>query len=46
MYRRKKNINLHPHEDDDTKCAPIGMGSQYKALAIVLYAYGTPIRFN
>jgi hypothetical protein len=32
--KEKKNINLNPHKDDDTKNAPTGMGSQYKALAM------------
>ncbi len=33
-------------KDDDTKSSPTGMGSQYKALAIVSDACGAPIGFQ
>ncbi len=33
-------------KDDDPKSAPTGMGSQYKALAIVSDACGAPIGFQ
>jgi hypothetical protein len=42
----EKKSTLNPHKDDDTKSAPIGMGPQYKILAIVSYAYGAPIHFD
>jgi hypothetical protein len=43
--KEKKKSTLNPHKDHDTKNAPTVMGSQYKTLAIVSYAYGV-LRFD